>query len=184
MDEKNLIMRAKENDTQAFTLIVEKYKTPIFNICYHYLSNYHDADDAAQETFVKVFKSINNFHFASSFSTYITRIAINTCKDYYKKHKKSQNNINIDDENTPEISDNKNIPDEDYELKERQILVRNAIAKLNKNHREVIILRDLNGYSYEQIAKVLNVSEGTVKSRINRARLSLKEIILKDGTFL
>lgn len=183
MNEKDLILRIKENDTEAFAVIVEKYKKSIFNICYHYLGNYHDADDASQEVFVKVFKSINSFRFASSFSTYITRIAINTCNDYFKKNKKKEKNINIDDESVPYISDIKNAPEEDYELKERQKIVRTAISRLNKRHRQMIILRDLNGYSYEEIAKTLGISQGTVKSRISRARLALKEIILKDGTF-
>ncbi len=184
MNEKELISRIKEGDTQLFAVIVEKHKKSVFNICYHYLGNYHDADDAAQEVFVKAFKSLSSFHFSSSFSTYITRIAINTCKDYFKKSKKNDANINIDDENTPQIADERNTPEKDYELKERQRLVREAVLQLNKKHRQMIVLRDLNGYSYEEIAKALKLSEGTVKSRINRARIALKEIILKNGTFL
>ena len=184
MDEKSIIERIKDGDKEAYALIVEKYKNQIFNICCHYLQNHHDANDAAQETFIKAYKSINGFNFKSSFATYLVRIAINTSKDYLKKGKKHLNNINIDDENAPEIKDDKNTPEDNFEQKERQKMVRDAILKLNKKHREMIILRDINGYSYIEIANALKISEGTVKSRINRVRDALKEIILKNGTFL
>lgn len=184
MDENSIIKRAQNGDTESFALLVEKYKDIIFGVCFSLLKNYHDANDAAQETFIKVYKSIKRFKFDSSFQTYITRIAINTCKDEFRKQSKNNAAISIDDdENSVEIKDASDTPEAAFEKKERREKVRQAILELPEKYREIIILRDLNGASYEEISKILKISQGTVKSRINRARLSLKENLKNNGTF-
>lgn len=184
LDENSIIKRAQNGDTESFALLVEKYKDIIFGICFSLLKNYHDANDAAQETFIKVYKSIKRFKFDSSFQTYITRIAINTCKDEFRKQSKNNAAISIDDdENSVEIRDASDTPEAAFEKKERREKVRQAILELPEKYREIIILRDLNGASYEEISKILKISQGTVKSRINRARLSLKENLKNNGTF-
>lgn len=185
MDEKSVILRAQNGDSESFVLLVEKYKNAVFTVCYSLLKDYHDANDAAQETFIKAYKNVKRFNFDSSFQTYITRIAINTCKDEFRKKARQNENISIDsDENLCEIKDSSDTPEAAFEKKERREKVRRAIGDLPQKYREVIVLRDLNGISYDEIAKILKTSTGTVKSRINRARNALKEILQKDGTFL
>lgn len=185
LDEKSVIERAQNGDTESFALLVEKYKNAVFSVCQSLLKDYHDASDAAQETFIKVYKNVKRFKFDSSFQTYIIRIAINTCKDEFRKRAKNEQNISADDDENPlEIKDNSASPEEALLKKERQSALYRAILSLPPKFREVIILRDINGVSYEEIAKILKISQGTVKSRINRARCALKEILQKDGTFL
>ncbi len=185
LDEKSILLRAQDGDSESFSLLIEKYKDAVFTVCFAILKDYHNANDAAQDTFIKAYKNIKKFKFDSSFQTYITRIAINTCKDEFRKLSRQNGNLSIDsDENLCEIKDTSDTPEKAFEKKERRDAVRNAIASLPQKYREVIVLRDINGIPYEEIAKILKTSQGTVKSRINRARSALKEILQKDGTFL
>lgn len=184
MDEKSIILRAQDGDSESFALLVEKYQDAVFTVCFSLLKNYHDANDAAQNTFIKAYKNVKRFKFDSSFQTYITRIAINTCKDEFRKMSRQSGNVSIDsDENLYEIKDASDTPEKAFEKKELQKTVHRAISVLPQKYREVIILRDINGLSYEETAKALKTSQGTVKSRISRARNALKEILKKDGTF-
>jgi len=151
------------------------------------LGNFADAEDITQEIFLKVFKSIKNFNGSSSFYTWLYRISVNECIDLIKKNKKviqfsTDAPINVnDDEIERDIKDTGRSPEEEYEIIELRKEIEKALNHLSQEHRTMIVLRDIQGFSYEEIAVMLKTPEGTVKSRINRARNALKEL-LKDKT--
>jgi RNA polymerase sigma-70 factor (ECF subfamily) len=185
LNEEEIIKKAQDGDINAFEILVENHKNNIYKIAFSMVQNHHDATDIAQIALIKVYENLSKFTFKSSFSTWLYRITVNSCLDEIRKRKKASDlNITINDEENPfEIEADTLTPEESYEKKELKKLVWENIQKLSDKYKRVIILRDINGLSYTEIAKIERCSEGTVKSRINRARISLKELILKDGTF-
>ncbi|NLY43522.1 MAG: sigma-70 family RNA polymerase sigma factor [Clostridiaceae bacterium] len=188
--EKLLIQKCKNGDVEAFEQLIESYQKKVFGIAFRMLGNTEDASDVAQEVFLKVFKSITNFKEESSLSTWIYRIATNVCLDEIRKRKKAtvvsiNSTIQLEDgEIDMQVEDQGPHPDEIVERKELENEVKKAIERLNNEHKIVIILRDIQGLSYDEIADILQCSLGTVKSRINRARNSLKNILLKRKELL
>lgn len=186
-NEKLLLDKAKKGDVEAFEILVEKYQKKVFNIALRMLGNYDDASELAQEAFIKIYKSINSFKQESSFSTWIYRIATNVCLDELRR-RKNRNIAYIDEEIQTEdgeirreLMDNSMSPEAVAELNEMRQAVNNAIMSLSEEHRIVVVMRDIHGMSYEEISKITNCPEGTVKSRINRARISLKGILKKNA---
>ncbi len=186
-DEKTLITQAQSGDVAAFEALVSEYQKKIFSIAYRMLQNQEDAADLTQEILVKVFKNLNRFKGDSKFSTWIYRVATNACLDELKKSHRKYTAYSLDKELETEdgsllteVRDERPTPEAVAEKKAVQKAVQAAIGKLNEDHRSVIVLRDLQGFSYEEIAKVLQCSVGTVKSRINRARSNLKKILMQD----
>ncbi len=182
-DEKILLERAKKGDIDAFETLVEDYQKKVYNIALRMIGNSHDAEELAQEVFIRVFKSLRNFKEQAQFSTWIYRITTNLCLDELRK-RKNRKVVYLDQEiDTGEnevkrqLEDEGPTPDVTAEKNEVRELVLDAIQKLPDNHRTMLILRDLNGMSYDDIAKILNSPEGTVKSRINRARQALKNLL-------
>jgi len=190
LDEKRLIKKCKNGDIEAFEKLIEGYQKKVYNIAYRMVQNQEDASDIAQEVFIKVFKSIVHFKEESSFSTWLYRITVNVCLDELRKRKKT-NVISINSviqaensEFTMQLEDTGKRPEEILEEKELRSEINRAINKLSDDHRLVIQLRDIYGLSYEEISDILQCSLGTVKSRINRARNSLKNILLKKKEHL
>lgn len=141
------------------------------------LGHEQDAQDCAQETMLRAFRAFDNFRGDSSFSTWIIRIAINCCNDFLRK-KKDVISLNSMQEDTGfEATDPGKGPYRQLEEKERMRLLHAAIGRLKEEYRQVIVLRDMQQLSYEEIAQVLKISLGTVKSRMNRARKELCEIL-------
>jgi len=183
--ERRLIKKCVQGNVEAFEELIAKYEKTAYNIALRMLRNQEDASDISQEAFIKVFKSIKTFNFESSFSTWLYRIVTNTCLDFLRK--KNNNVYSLDNpihteegEIHRDIPDIMNAPEEVFEKQLTKELVHRSINKLDDNHKTVIILRDIEGFSYEEISQILDCSLGTVKSRINRARNNLKDIILKD----
>jgi RNA polymerase sigma-70 factor, ECF subfamily len=181
--EKNLLERAKAGDISAFEQLIEGYQRKIFNIALRMLGNYEDAGDLSQEVLIRIFKSIKSFKEESSFSTWIYRITTNVCLDEIRK-RKNKRTISLDEEirldegeMKRQIESDEPTPEDMAEKEDLKKLVNDAIAMLSDEHRIAIVLRDMQGLSYEEIAEALNVPEGTVKSRINRARQALKNIL-------
>lgn len=182
----NLIKKAQSGDMTAFEKIVIEYQSIIYNTAYKISSNTEDAYDISQESLLKIYKNIKYFEGKSKFSTWVYRIVTNTALDYIKKHRKG-NVVSLNaemgedgDSYIDNIKDDSPTPQDMLESEETKKLVHQALDKLNPNHKAVLVLRDINGLSYEEIAQVLMCSEGTVKSRINRARNALYEIITKN----
>lgn len=183
MTENELIERVRRGNRDAFTDLMEKYQTQIFNIAYGMLSDYEDASDATQEVFIKVYKSITSFKGQSAFTTWIYAICRNVCNDILRKRRRHGMNISLygdDEDDTAPIKNVKSnalTPEESVEADERQKLVREAITSLKAEYREVIVYSDMQGLSYEEIAKIMKCPVGTVRSRLNRARASLRKIL-------
>lgn len=184
MPESDLIKRCKNKDRDAFNELVEEYQTRVINIAYSMLSDRDDALDAAQEVFVKVYKGIDGFREKSSFTTWLYRITSNVCADFLRKRQKNVRVVSIsidsDDESGEgdmEIPDASPTPDEHMMLSEQHRAIREALSIVKSEYREVITLFDIEGLSYKQISDILRIPEGTVKSRLNRARVALKKIL-------
>lgn len=184
--EKVLVQRAKDGDVTAFETLIQEYQKRIFSIAYRMMQNQEDAADLTQEIFLKLFQNLDKFRGNSQFSTWVYRVATNTCLDALKKAKR-QTAYSLDKEiETEEGTLLGELPDKGpspQELAEKKAIleaVRLGIAKLSKEHQRVMILRELEGLSYEEIAQILNCSVGTVKSRINRARENLKKILSQN----
>lgn len=182
MDDHMLIAGTREGDELAFQELVNRYRNPITNFVYRMLNDYDRAVDLAQETFVRVYMNVGKYQANYSFSTYIYRIASNLAISDLRQRKRRRL-IPIPtffdkegDEVEMELPDEKNLhPDDTMIDDERRKAVTRAIATLPEKYRTAVVLRDVEGRSYEEISDVLGLSDGTVKSRINRARNLLKE---------
>jgi len=175
-----LINGFKDGDISSFEEIVLKYQDKIYNLCRHMLQNAHDAEDAAQDVFIKAYQNLNRFKPEASLLTWLYRIAINTCIDYSRKPffeslfktSKEGDVFAIDQlSNSPS-------PERLYESKQISHAIQLALGRLSEKLRTVIVLKEIEGFSYEEIAEILEVSIGTVKSRISRAREELKELLI------
>jgi RNA polymerase sigma-70 factor, ECF subfamily len=177
----SLIARFKDGDSTAFEEIVLKNQDRIYNLCRHMLGNTHEAEDAAQDTFIKAYKNLNNFRPEASFYAWLYRIAVNTCLDY-KKRPFFESLFRKSDEGEEYITEavsKEPTPEKLYESKQLGLALRKSLGKLSIKLRTAIILKEIEGLSYEEIAEVLDVSIGTVKSRISRAREELKALMKK-----
>lgn len=177
----DLIQRLQKGDREAFNELVLQYEKQVINIAYGMLSDREDALDAAQDVFIKIYKSISGFKGQSSLTTWIYRITANVCNDILRKRQRTAKTISIypsddDEENRQtEIADTAPTPEEALEQSETQKAVREAIASLSDEYRAVITVCDMEGRSYEEAAAILGIPHGTVKSRLNRARNALRK---------
>jgi len=178
-NEQELIKKIAGGDEECFEKIVDEYKNKIYNFSLNMLYNKEDAQEAAMEVFYRFYKDIRRFNGRCKISTYLYQIAKNLCKDILKKKKiKTMPLDGINDI----ISDN-DTPEEIYLEKEKQKEAISAISRLNDNYREVLILRELEGFSYEEIADILKQNLNTIKTNIKRAReLVLSRATLKKGS--
>ena len=185
-DDFELIDETLKANTAAFDKLVLKYQDRIFNIAYRMLGSYEEAKDAAQEAFVNAYKSLGNFRRESSFYTYLCQILINLCKNRLRKLSQGAKVVSIDDpvvledgQVQLEIPDTTDCPREALDRKDKQARIQDAVNSLDEEHKAVVVLRDIEGMSYEDIAQGLGLNMGTVKSKLHRARQMLKEK-LKD----
>lgn len=188
MPDIDIIKRCKNGDREAFNELFTEYQTQVVNMAFGMLSNREDALDAAQEVFVRVYKGIGSFKEKSSFSTWLYRITMNVCSDFLRKRQRTLNTVSIsagaeDEDKDTDIPDDSPTPEEYAQMNERQKALYEALAELKTEYRTVITLFDIEGLSYEEIAEITKSPVGTVKSRLNRARNSLKKILMKNGNF-
>jgi RNA polymerase sigma-70 factor, ECF subfamily len=170
-------------DEKAFDALVLRYQDRIFNLCYRMLGgDYEEARDAAQEVFVKSYRSLNGFRFRSSFATWLHTIAVNTCKNKVKsweyRLKKRTESLSLQQElpnggRSVEFSDPNPSPLAQLTQKENELILQKAIDTLTQEARAIIVLRDVEGLSYEEIVRVTSYNLGTVKSKLARARRQL-----------
>ncbi len=189
MDEKRLLELLRERDERAFEEMVKLYQHRVFNVVYRMLGNAHEAEDVAQEVFVTVFKSIESFREEAKFSTWLYRIATNHCKNRIKYlGRRAHGRTDELDENTPEsqstgpsasLSPRQMQPDAVVEGMQLERLVQEGIAHLDEEQRIVLVLRDVEELSYDEIAQITGLADGTVKSRLHRARLELRDYLQK-----
>ena len=188
MSDEELVKKVKNGDVDAFEQIITKYEKKIFGLIYNMLRNENEIEDVAQEVFIKVYKNLDKFHGDSSLYTWIYKIATNLCLDQIKKRKEViyiDEKLQLDDGEVEfQIPSDEKLQDEIYEQKELKQKLESCIDKLPEKQKAMIVLRDIKGLSYDEIAEILDLKLGTVKSQINRARLKLKELLEKDGTFV
>lgn len=169
-----LIEQSRNGNIDAFEELIKDYKKSAYNIALRVLRNVEDAEDVSQEALIKVFKSIQNFNMQSTFKVWMYRIVVNACLDF--KRKKTIEAYSIDD-SINVVGSNNNNPDAMIDNNFNSKMVNNAINRLEDDFKTIIILRDIQGFSYKEISEILSCNIGTVKSRISRARKNLKEII-------
>ena len=184
--ERELVQQAKAGDRAAFAGLVSAYEGKIYNLALRYLGSREDAMDASQEVFLRVFRFLPGFQEESGFSTWIYRIGVNVCKDMlHRRLKRAEQPLEVpdeEDEGRPlDVPDLRYDPERIMEGAELRQALSDAILALPEQQREIIILRDIRGLSYEEIALALALEAGTVKSRLFRARENLRKKLLQNG---
>jgi RNA polymerase sigma-70 factor (ECF subfamily) len=180
-DDHALIRAFAGGDREAFEALVRRHRDRLFSLCYWFLGDFQEADDVCQEVFIKIFQSIQSFRFESSFATWSYRIAVNACKNRVKSlaYRMKQWTERLDaGDSLPAAAGAGASPERDLAAKEERQAVRKAINTLGADHRAVLVLRDIEGLSYEDIAGITRLPTGTVRSRLARARSRLKDRLM------
>jgi RNA polymerase sigma-70 factor (ECF subfamily) len=182
--DNELINAYKAGDSAAFDKIVIRHMDRIVNLCYWLLGDYQDACDMAQEVFIKVFNALHGFRFHAAFSTWLYRITVNACKNKIRSVEYRFRQLKVSISDTPnghgsiaDYVDPELLPDVKLEEKQHNLLIKNAMNSLPSKQRVVVVLRDMEGLSYEEIGRVTGVTTGTVKSRLSRGRRALLRIL-------
>lgn len=181
--ERSLLRRLRERDERAFRELIDDHRDRVFNITYRMLGNRAEAEDVAQEVFITVFKTIDSFREESKFSTWLYRVTVNHCKNRIKylarRHDRDRDEL---DETSQQQNGAVNglpvraaNPDKALASAQMEKLLQEAIAALDDDQRAVVILRDVEDLSIEEICEITGLPDGTVKSRLHRARLVLRK---------
>ncbi len=176
--DEELIARFQNGDAYAFDLLVKKYKDPLLNFIYRFIGDLVESEDIVQETFYRVYKNKHYYKEVAKFSTWIYTIAGNLAKTELRRRKRRKvfsihRESPVDKEF--ELPDLKSDPEKEVNTIVTEKIIQKAISSLPQKFRQVIVLRDIQGFSYEEISSIINVPLGTVKSRVNRARLKLQD---------
>lgn len=175
-----LVKRCLAGDNSAWEALLQNHTRKIYNLCYRFTGRPSEAEDLTQEVFIKIFQTLKTFDAAQgTFPTWLARVARNHLVDHYRRTKKDRVTSSLEDEvggmeekPSPTVE-----PVAQVESRERKELLQQALDRLSPDLREAVVLRDLQDLDYDEIAQVLGVPEGTVKSRINRGRLELARVI-------
>ncbi|MBR5571766.1 MAG: sigma-70 family RNA polymerase sigma factor [Oscillospiraceae bacterium] len=178
MNEMLLLSRARGGDSAAFGELVEHYRDNVYRLAYRMCGNAHDADEAAQEAFIAAWRALPNFRGEAKFSTWLYRLTTNAAIDLMRREKRHSA---ADIEALPEMPDESDSLQQQVERTEQQQAVQQALSSLSEEYREILLLRYMEELDYAEIAEVLRLPSGTVKSRINRAKSALKTALLKSG---
>lgn len=177
-----IIEKVRRGDIDAYGVLVERYQDRIFSVVFNYVPNREDAADIVQDSFVKAYTKLQTFDSESAFYTWLYRIAINAAIDYLRK-KKSRNVDSLDDEKFTEVGfepvsrDASTDPERVVLRSEQAAILRRALGALSDKLKAVAILHDVEGLSQEEVARVLGIPVGTVKSRVSRARAELRYLL-------
>lgn len=178
LTDEQLILQFQNEDIGAYVEIVMRYKDRLVNFLYRFTGNRETAEDISQETFLKLYKNKDKYSEIAKFSTWLYTIALNEARTNFRKEKKhsavSINDFYEDSHTDYQIRSDDYNPEDDANAETESFYIQKAINSLNEIHREIIVLRDIEELDYEEIAKTLDIPLGTVRSRINRARESLK----------
>ncbi|MGI6577487.1 MAG: RNA polymerase sigma factor [Eubacteriales bacterium] len=184
-DENKLVQLAAKGDDRAFEELVALYEKRVYTMALRMTGNQDDACDISQEAFIRMYRSLKGFKGDAKFSTWVYRIVSNLCIDFNRKAKRiKQVPLESTDEDEPftiTISDDRFDPERNLERSEIVRAINRALDTLSEEHKEIFILRELNGLSYAEIAEVMMIEEGTVKSRLFRAREKMRTALLAGG---
>jgi RNA polymerase sigma-70 factor (ECF subfamily) len=192
IQERRLIRRLRRGDQRAFTTIVRTYQQRVFNIVFRFLGNREEAEDVAQDVFVTVYQNAERFRGDSKFSTWLYRVTVNHCKNRLKYLKRRGRHMGrpLDEiaehlvaqgsgETQPVFHAAIPRPDDLAQGRQLEALIQREMAKMDEDHRLLVVLRDIQGLSYQEMAEVTGLNVGTIKSRLHRARLALKEALAR-----
>ena len=184
--EAMIVQRIIGGETEAFELLVLEYQKNVYNVALRITGNAEDAADMAQEAFIKAFNSISSFKGDSRFSVWLYRIVSNVSVDFLRsKARRPSSSLSIENEEGEtvelEIADESLSPEKLLETKLSSQAVRRGLDSLPEDYRQILLLREIQGLSYDEIAQILDIEIGTVKSRIFRARKKLCAYLIKDG---
>lgn len=181
--DSELVQKSREGDLAAFDELITRYRDRIYRITYQMTSNHDDANDLAQEAFIRAFRSIGKFRGQSSFYTWIYRIAVNLTLNFLKKSGKRRN-FSLDDTDSsihrdPVLIDlfHEDTPERGAGISELRQKIHRALQELTPNHRTVVVMHDIENMTHGEIAKILGINEGTVRSRLFYARRQLQALL-------
>ena len=187
-DERRIIREVLDGDKNAFEELVLANQKNVYNLALKMTSSEEDALDISQETFIKAYRQLAGFRGESRFSVWLYRLTYNLCIDFLRKKPRSTViSLSYQDDDGDvldlEIPDVRSLPEDIVARSELRKEIADGIDSLNTKHREILVMREITGMSYDDIASVLKISEGTVKSRLARARENLANILTEKGTF-
>ena len=180
-EERTLVDRARQGDETAFASLVEQYQDRVYRLALRMCGNSHDAEEAAQEAFVAAWRGLPAFRGESRFSSWLYQLTSNAAIDLLRREKRHRGNVPIEEEILPLSED---IPQQSAENAELRRSLQTALMALTPEHREIFLLRQMQQMSYEEIGGILGLESGTVKSRLNRAKKQLPQILLQQGNIL
>lgn len=183
LDDSILVNQSKSGDLDSFDELVKRYEGKVYTIAFRFTGNHADASDLAQEAFIKAYKGLKSFRGDASFATWLYKIVSNVCRDELRRQQR-QKNVSLDDlvihpGNAQYLESTEQSPEEYIEKNEIQHLVQQQLNNLPEEQRLILVMREIQGLTYDEIAIALDCNLGTVKSRLNRARQSLKQNVLK-----
>jgi RNA polymerase sigma-70 factor (ECF subfamily) len=185
IDDIKVIDEVLKGNTEAFSRIIEKYQDKTFRYVYSKFNNYHEAMDMTQEIFIMTIEALPSFRRESKFSTWLYSIMVNYCKNYKKKNRRmnvvSLNVSRGDEEYDMQLPDERENPEDAVVMNDSLRIVREEIDKLPDDYREILVLRDINGLSYNEISEILDLNLSNVKVRIHRGREFLKNRLNSRG---
>lgn len=186
MTEQDMVKKAAAGDQDAFEQLVLDHQDRVFSLAFHLVGDREQAADLAQEAFLKAWKGLGSFQGESSFGTWMHRLTTNVCLDYLRRQARRREVaavVSLDDEDSgwAEPADERQDPHRQLEAAERRQALQEGLARLPEHHRQVLLLREVAGLSYQEIAKATDADLGTVKSRIARGRNQLRKILLSHG---
>ena len=180
-EEQVLVMRAARGEQDAFRVLVERYQHLVYTLALRMVKRPEDAQDVAQEAFLSAWKALPKFRMDAQFSTWIYRLTVNAATSLLRRRREEHS---LDDEENPVVmADSAPTPHEAAERRERREILKDCIGQLTDNHRKILILREIHGLNYQEIGEVLELSPGTVRSRLARARKELREKLLQSGNY-
>ena len=186
LSDLELIENIREGDLSAFETLVLAHQDRVYGLCLRMCGNREDAFDLSQEIFLRVFRSLKNFKGDSTFSTWLYRLSTNVCLDHLRRTLKRRAilQMELNAAELAECTDDRFAPEKAWDHIELRESIAQALTQLTPEHRAIIILRDIHQLSYIQISEVLDCGEGTVKSRLFRAREALRKVISREGNLL
>ena len=184
MNEKELILLLQQGDETAFEALVRLYEKKIYTLCRRMCGNDEDAQEAAQDAFLSLWRSAKSFRGDASLATWLYRLATNACIDLLRRNQRGGERVSLDDEETTlELVDAAPLPEQALERKETQRLIEEGLRALPEEYRAILLLREAEGLSYAEIADAMHMELGTVKSRISRGRVLLRNYLSASGNF-